>query len=125
MKRLAIFQSGLKIGGIERSLLTLLAYLADKPVQIDLFLFSQPESAILDGLPANVRVQVLARLPLAVRYWPFDLLLPQYGKKIGQQAAALVKKASADYGQQTYDLAIDFNSYWNECARSEERRVGK
>lgn len=100
LKRFAIFQSDLGIGGIQKSLLTLLAYLQDKPVWIDLFLFR--ESTMDDlPLPANVTVIWRKRFPAWMQLLPF----------------ALVRRLRRPFETtEAYDLAIDYNGYWNECA---------
>ncbi|MDW7657498.1 MAG: glycosyltransferase [Bacillota bacterium] len=100
MKQLAIFQSDLGIGGIQKSLLSLLAYLQDKPVQIDLYLFREAPMEDLP-IPANVTVIQRKRFPAFMKLLPF----------------AWVRRLQQPFkSDKTYDLAIDYNGYWNECA---------
>lgn len=100
MLEIAIFQSDLNTGGIQRSLLAVLSYLKDKPVHIDLYLFRRIR---LEGLniPGNVRVIQHTRFSFMLRFLPFSL------------AHVLSKPVETT---KNYDLSIDFNSYWHECA---------
>jgi glycosyltransferase involved in cell wall biosynthesis len=98
--KIALFQSDMAIGGIRRSLLALLDYLQDKSADIDLYLYRELSAAQLE-LPPNVTVHMQKRLPPLLRHLPFSLLF------------RIIPGLSAD---KTYDLAIDYNGYWNECA---------
>lgn len=110
MKRIAIFQSDMRVGGIQRSLANLLNSLAgsDK-FEIDVFITD--EKNIFYTLPRceNIRIYYLNKIPYINRLLPFSLVRLLWGKRIIKQIEAYVSKCE-------YDVSIDFNSYWNECA---------
>ena len=101
-KRIAIFQKELWVGGIQKSLLNLLAGMADDPIQIDLFLFDT--HIFYDAaFPKNVTVHFLKPFPPAYRVLDFTL----------------VRKLAGGFGiddSVVYDAAVDFNSFQHECA---------
>ena len=99
MKKIAVFQRDLGVGGIQRSLLNLLKRI-DGLYEIDLFLFKKPAKGLLDGLK-TVRVTVLGSIPYLTRIVDISLLEKTY-------VFGLPDKR--------YDAAIDFSSYSNECA---------
>ena len=100
MKSIAIFQKDLSIGGIQRSLVNMLTNMDMSSYEVDLFLFAEPEICNLDELP-NVNVHILRPLFYANRIFKIDFLR---------------KMLRYDLPDKEYDLAIDFNSYSNECA---------
>lgn len=101
MKRIAVFQSELDVGGIQKSLVNLLCALDYERVSVDLYL-SEKKNFWGEKLPQNVRVKVLPETPKVYSFLPFDL------------AKSLLHYDFSDCEE--YDLAIDFNSYQCSCA---------
>lgn len=102
MKKIAFFQSDLNVGGIQKSIITLLNNLDDSLYEVDLFLFSEADF-FEKHLPENVRIIRMKPFPKYTKLFPFSLVRKLYGKTF------------ASHGQ-TYDVAVDFNSYWHECS---------
>lgn len=100
LKKIAIFQSDLNVGGIQKSLVNFLKALDKKDYQIDVYLFQKQYFYDLTGLSNHIRIIQLKPLPYWNRFIYFDIL-----KKF-------VKYNINIY----YDVAIDFSSYRNECA---------
>ena len=100
MKKIAIFQKDLSIGGIQRSLLNMLTNMDLSCYEVDLFLFAEPEICSINELK-NVNVHILRPLFYLNRLIKFDILRKMF---------------IYDLPDKEYDLAIDFNSYSNECA---------
>lgn len=100
MKKIAIFQKDLGIGGIQRSLLNLLTNMDLSSYEVDLFLFAEPEICTFDDLK-HVNVYVFKPLFYLNRVVNFSLLQKMF---------------SYNLPDKEYDLAIDYNSYSNECA---------
>lgn len=94
MKKIAIFQTDLGLGGIQTALLTLLIYLENKSYQIDLYLFEKAEKELT--LPRNISVKYMKPFPAAFKLLPFSL--------VKHFARGKVSSAS-------YDVSIDFNGY--------------
>ena len=101
MKRIAVFQSELDVGGIQKSLVNLLCALDYERVSVDLYL-SEKKNFWGEKLPQNVRVKFLPEPPKVYSFLPFDL------------AKSLLHYDFSDCEE--YDLAIDFNSYQCSCA---------
>ena len=99
MKKVAIFQKDLNIGGIERSLLNLLHCIDYSKYEVDLYLFSK-NNLFSKDIDKNVNVYYLNKLPSFTKVISFNLIKKIYKCKIKKQ----------------YDIAIDFNSYSVECA---------
>lgn len=121
MKRIAVFQQDLGIGGIQKSLRNLLNRPELSELSVDLFLFQKGngwgrEAAAL--FPSNVHVYYLPPAPPVCKYIPFDMALSR-----------LIPILTASFpAGVSYDAAIDFNSYQPECAAGAicipaERRV--
>ncbi len=100
MKRIAIFQKDLGIGGIQRSLLNMLTNMDLTSYEVDLFLFAEPEICAPEDLK-NVNTYILKPLFYLNRIVNFDTLRKMFRYNLPKKQ---------------YDLAIDFNSYSNECA---------
>ncbi len=100
MKRIAIFQKDLSIGGIQRSLVNMLTNMDMSSYEVDLFLFAEPEICTVEDLQ-NVNIYILRPLFYLNRVINIDILR---------------KMLRYDLPDKEYDLAIDFNSYSNECA---------
>lgn len=114
MKRLAIFQDDLNIGGIQKSLINLLNNLDYSEYSVDLFVF-QSDGVWENRIPEEVTVKYLKPMKESFKFIPFD-------------AALSMSDYVFDDISDNYDLAIDFNSYqpWTAiCAISipADRRV--
>ena len=101
MKRIAIFQSDLNVGGIQKSIVNLLRNIDYERFQVDLFLSEKSEFWQMD-FPEQLGIHYLKHTPEIYKYMPFDL------------ARRLLHYDFSAYG--SYDLAIDFNSYQCSCA---------
>lgn len=101
MKNIAIFQSDLRVGGIQKSIINLLSNLDESEYDIDLFVFDESEF-FAQNFGENVHVIRLPRAPIAVKYLPFSLAYKLYTPNIDLE--------------KEYDVAVDFNSFWHECA---------
>ncbi len=101
MKKIAVFQSDLGVGGIQKSLINLLNRIEPEKVSVDLFL-SQKDEFWDVKLPETVTVHYLKPVSKLFSFIPF----------------AIAKKLIRfDFdGLPEYDLAIDFNSYQCSCA---------
>lgn len=97
MKKIAIFQDDLNIGGIQKSLINLLNNLDYSEYSVDLFVF-QSDGVWRDRIPEEVTVKILKPMKESLKFIPFDVAL-----------------SAADYSfediSENYDLAVDFNSY--------------
>lgn len=100
MKRIAIFQKDLGIGGIQRSLLNMITNMDLTSYEVDLFLFAEPEICRKDELK-NINIHIIRPLFYLNRLVRFS---------------TLQKMFRYDLPDKEYDIAIDFNSYSNECA---------
>ena len=101
MKRIAIFQSDLRVGGIQKALINILNGIDYSRYQVDLYLYDR---ACFFDMPAHENLRVIHMKPHAAawdRLVYFNLL------------CALSRDVT---GGREYDAAIDFNSYQNECA---------
>lgn len=101
MRQIAMFQSDLRVGGIQKALVNILREMDSPDCQIDLYLYD--EGSFFD-MPSRENLRVIRlnpRLASLKRFVPFDWLY------------ALSRDIT---GGKEYDIAIDFNSYQNECA---------
>ncbi|MCL2080916.1 MAG: polysaccharide pyruvyl transferase CsaB [Oscillospiraceae bacterium] len=99
-RRIAIFQSDLRVGGIQKSLVNILSGIDYSRCAVDLYLFERGRFFEFQEHP-NLRVRYLKPYPYVNRIVYFRLL------------RKLMKPPG---GGQVYDVAVDFNSYRNECA---------
>lgn len=101
MKRIAVFQSELGVGGIQKSLVNLLNSIDYAQFQVDLYL-SRPDVFWDIKFPNELNVFYLRHTPRIFSFLPFEL-----SKRILRY----------DFPDAvTYDLAVDFNSYQCSCA---------
>ena len=98
MKKIAIFQTDLSVGGIQKSLVNLLNNIDYSKYKIDLYLTG--EENYYNNLNKNVKVIYLKKLPYFTRFIKFNILKKFYKNKITE----------------SYDVAIDFNSYSMDTA---------
>ncbi len=100
MKKIAIFQKDLRVGGIQKSLVNLLGELDTEKLSVDVYLFDTEHAF---ELPQHENISYIYRkpYPFFYKFIYFDIL-----RRIAPVPAENVE----------YDLAIDFNSYSGECA---------
>ena len=79
MKKIAFFQSDQNVGGIQKSIITLLNNLDDSLYEVDLFLFSEADF-FEKHLPENVRIIRMKPFPKYTKLLPFSLVRKMYGK---------------------------------------------
>lgn len=101
--RIAIFQTNMKTGGIERSLFSLLCSDVFQGHDIDLYLFDKQADYDLESLPNNVTIRYLEKFSKVTRAIPFEMIFT---------AESITRKDIAG----DYDLAIDFDGYSPETA---------
>lgn len=99
MKRIAIFQVDLAVGGIQRSLINLLNSIDYSKLYVDLYLFTN-DKFYEESLPKEVNITYLNKLNKINKIVPFSILKLLYKYRIKKK----------------YDVAIDFNGYSNETA---------
>lgn len=100
MKKIAIFQCDLKVGGIQKALVNILNEIDYSRCEVDLFLFD--EDCFFE-LPQHENLRIAFLKPY---FWLNRLVYFELLKRF-----APVLKTDREY-----DVAIDFNSYRNECA---------
>ena len=100
MLKIAVFQYDLGVGGIQKSLVNLLKSLDYSRVSVDLYLFRH-ENFFSAQFPSGVTVRYLRETSKLFDFLPFSL------------ARRLLRY---DFPAETYDLAVDFNSYQCACA---------
>lgn len=93
-KNIAIFQTDLGIGGIQKSVINLLNNLDYKKYNVDLYLLSKGE--FFENLPKEVNVKILKFFSL-FKILPFEIMSLLTFKHIKKE----------------YDVVIDFNGYSN------------
>lgn len=100
MKKIAIFQCDLHVGGIQKALVNILNEIDYSKCGVDLYLF---DDECFFELPQNEHLQITfcKPYPFLNRLIYFDILRRMY---------------SGPWKDKEYDVAIDFNSYRNECA---------
>lgn len=99
MKKIAIFQDDLGLGGIQKSLINLLNNLDLNKYEIDLYLFSNEQ---FFDVKLDKRINIIKKKAFfqGNKFIPFSLLRLIYKNEIEKE----------------YDVAIDFNSYKQETA---------
>jgi glycosyltransferase involved in cell wall biosynthesis len=100
MKKIAIFQCDLKVGGIQKALVNILNEIDYGRCEVDLYLFD--ENCFFD-LPRHDNLKVIFLKPY---FWLNRLVY--FG--LLHRFAPVIKV------NKEYDVAVDFNSYRNECA---------
>ena len=99
MKKIAIFQKNLAMGGIQRSLINLLNSLTYDNYTIDLYLFDE-QKFYNEKIPEKVKIIYMKPSSKINKVIPFNLLNKKYQNKITKE----------------YDVAIDFEGYSNDTA---------
>lgn len=100
MKKIAVYQSDLHVGGIQKSLVNFLLMIPDD-YEVDVFLFDKDIFYDVQ-FPHNIHLYFLKPLLYLNRLVPFEFLRLLFGKRY--------------QNEKQYDIAIDFSSYRNECA---------
>lgn len=100
MKKLAIFQSDLRVGGIQKALVNVLNEIDYSECQVDLFLF---DSEKFFELAEHENLNIYFKKPM-----PFLNRLVYF--------RPLRWLCKGQWENMEYDVAVDFNSYRNECA---------
>lgn len=96
--RIAIFQTNLRIGGIQRALLSLVKDEMLSMHTIDVYLLSSEIDYCIDSMPSNVTFHLLSNFPKISKIIPFKL-------------ARILFASQASDIKGSYDLAIDFDGY--------------
>lgn len=99
MKKLALFQTDLNIGGIQKSCVNFLNNIDLEKYEVDLYL-AENNNIYLDDINKKINIKYIKKLPYFTKIIPISILKLFYNPKIDK----------------TYDIAIDFNSYANETA---------
>ena len=100
MKKIAIFQSDLKVGGIQKAIVNILNEIDYARCQVDLYLF---DNQCFFDLPVHENLNIITLKPY---FWLNRLIYFQ----ILYRFFPILKT------DKVYDISIDFNSYRNECA---------
>ena len=103
MKKIAIFQSDLRVGGIQKALVNILTELSSGEYDIDLYLFDAGAGEEFFDLPQGENLHIFRLKP-----YPFLSRLVYFG--------LLRRFAPIPVQDRDYDVAIDFSSYRAECA---------
>ncbi|MDR0951573.1 MAG: glycosyltransferase [Oscillospiraceae bacterium] len=112
MHKIAIFQSDLRVGGIQKALLNTLNEIDYNLCEVHVFLYD--EEAFFDA-PERKNLHFHFSKPFfyAARLTPFKILrrLPRFSP------SNILSRFSPEVDPDiVYDVAVDFNSYRNECA---------
>ena len=99
MKKLALFQTDLNIGGIQKSCVNFLNNIDLEKYEVDLYLVEK-NNIYLDAINKKINIRYIKKLPYFTKGIPISILKLFYNPKIDK----------------FYDVAIDFNSYSNETA---------
>lgn len=102
-KRIAIFQSDLHVGGIQKSLVNLMSQEILDRYDVDVYLFQREIFFDLSGIRPHVNIHYLKPFPYYFRFIPFGAIM----KLMPRFAFA---------SDQPYDVAIDFSNYQQDCA---------
>ena len=102
-KRIAIFQSDLHVGGIQKSLVNLMSLEAIDKYDVDVYLFQKDVFFDLSGIRPHVKIHYLKPFPYYFRFVPFGAIM---------KCMPRFKFAS----DEPYDVAIDFSNYQQDCA---------
>ena len=100
MKKIAIFQSDFNVGGIQKALLNILSEIDYTRCEVDVFVF---DDRMFFDMPEHPNLNIIFCKP-----YPFLNRLVYFN--------ILYRFAPRPRTEKSYDIAIDFNSYRNECA---------
>lgn len=102
-RRVAIFQSDLHVGGIQKSLVNMMSLPMMDDFDVDVYLFDQRVFFDLSEIRPHVHIHYLKPFPYLFRVVPFSLIMrfmPRFHFA----------------SEQPYDVAIDFSNYQQDCA---------
>lgn len=99
MRKIAIFQVDLNIGGIQKSCVNLANNIDTKKYEVDLYL-TKKENVFIKDINPDINVYYIKKLPYITKLIPISILKLFYNPKIKKE----------------YDTVVDFNSYSNETA---------
>lgn len=99
MKRIAIFQSDLRVGGIQKALINILNEIDYSDCEVDLYLFDREK---FFDMPVHEGLNIIYLKP-----WPFLNRLVYFD---------ILRRLTKPVTDKEYDVAVDFNSYRNECS---------
>lgn len=102
-KRIAIFQSDLHVGGIQKSLVNLMSLEAMDRYEVDVYLFQKDVFFDLSAIRPHIHIHYLKPFPYYFRFVPFGAIM----KFIPRFHFA---------SDEPYDVAIDFSNYQQDCA---------
>ncbi len=100
VKNIAVFQHDLQTGGIQKSLINLLNLLDRDKYKIDLFLFEKDDYFDV-SFSNNINIIRIEKWNPLLKVIPFSLTMAF---------------CRPHYTDKKYDIAIDYNSYKNQCA---------
>lgn len=100
MKKIAIFQCDFNVGGIQKALLNILNDIDYSRCQVDVYVY---DDRVFFDMPEHENLRVIFNKP-----YPFLNRLVYF-----ELLRRIAPKPKTD---EEYDVAIDFNSYRNECA---------
>ena len=104
MKRIAIYNTSLQMGGISKSLICFLSAMQFKNYEFDLYLFKNKNEHEVDVNYKNLNINIIKVNPILARWAsiiPFSILMRLNYKNISSKR---------------YDYVIDYNGYNNLCA---------
>lgn len=101
MKKIAIFQVDLNIGGIQKSCVNLVNNIDTKKYEVDLYLVEK-ENVFIKDINPSINIHYIKKLPYITKLMPLSILKLFYNPNIEKE----------------YDTVVDFNSYSNETAIS-------
>lgn len=108
LMKIAVFQTDLNIGGIQKSCVNFLNSIDTTKYQVDLYLVEK-ENIFLKDIKNNINVKYIKKLPYITKSIPFNIIRLFYDNKITDE----------------YDIAIDYNSYSSETAISAVKLCAK
>lgn len=110
--RVAIFQTNLKVGGIQRSLSALTSLLCGcEDIEADIFINDGSDRFFCPCTNDRVRVYYTRNLPYISRLVPFSLAYLLWKGRVKKDL-----EAAKGGPLLQYDAAMDFDSYQNACA---------
>jgi glycosyltransferase involved in cell wall biosynthesis len=104
-KSIAIFQSDLQVGGIQKSLINLLGVIDYQKYRVDLYLVNK-NNFFGAKLPSEVNIKTMDNNSFVQRLMPFNI------------ARIVLERKYINLARLKYDISIDFNGYQQATALS-------